>query len=695
MSPLPSTVQESLSLPQLLQIDGVCQRFETAWQATSGSAAPPRIEDYLAGSDDAIGPALLRELVSVDIDHRRRRGESPSADEYHSRLPSLSRHWLEEELSQPLAPRPERYRLVDEIDKGAMGVVSRAHDATLDRDVAYKILQEKHRGRPELERRFVDEARIGGRLQHPSIVPIYDMGRAEDGRPFFTMKVVEGSTLDQLLTERASPADGLARFLTVFEHICQAVGYAHSQGIIHRDLKPRNVMVGAFGEVQVMDWGFAKVLKRLLPKPAQGTATTNGAELTELPISSTADSRGVTGGVGTPPYMPPEQARGESQNADERSDAFGLGAILCVILSGQPPFVGNDVAQTQAKAEAGDVADAFARLDGCGADPELIALCKACLAPRAEERPPNGGDVAARVAAYQAAVQERLRKAELERTAAEATATEARATVAAERKARRRTQALALAVVLLMAGGGGGGWFLQYERQAREAAAARRRHEADGAAMLAMSEARLLLDQAKANPLGDAGRFREALVAASKAKEVARTGEASENVRQQAAKLVEEIDREVGAAKRDRRLLLALMEVRRPREGPVFRSDNKGSMAKLAAPSADEQFQAAFREWDPTFDVDTLSIQEVVARLTGRPPAVVIEIVAALDSWASERRRLRMPPEKRQRLVNLANALDDAPESKSRTLREILARGTLSRERALGALSMVSASASR
>src|SRR5262249_43832407 len=159
------------------------------------------------------------------------------------------------------------------------------------------------------------------------------------------------------------------------EHICQAVGYAHSQGIIHRDLKPRNVMVGAFGEVQVMDWGFAKVLKRPLPESVQGTAATPGAEPTELPISSTADSRGVTGVVGTPAYMPPEEAGGESQNADDRSDAFGLGAILCVILSGQPPFVGGNSDQTLALAEAGDVAAAFARLDGCGADPELIALC--------------------------------------------------------------------------------------------------------------------------------------------------------------------------------------------------------------------------------------------------------------------------------------------------------------------------------
>jgi serine/threonine protein kinase len=110
-------------------------------------------------------------------------------------------------------------------------------------------------------RRFVEEAQVCGQLQHPGIVPVHDLGRLEDGRPFFAMKLVKGRTLAELLRERAGPDDDLPRLLGIFEQVCQAVAYAHSKGVIHRDLKSANVMVGAFGEVQLMDWGLAKVLR--------------------------------------------------------------------------------------------------------------------------------------------------------------------------------------------------------------------------------------------------------------------------------------------------------------------------------------------------------------------------------------------------------------------------------------------------
>jgi serine/threonine protein kinase len=152
-----------------------------------------------------------------------------------------------------------RLRLLDEIGRGGMGAVHKAHDPALGRDVAVKVLLERYQDEPEVLRRFLDEARVGGQLQHPGVVPVYDLGCFPDGRPFFAMKLVEGRTLAALLAERPTPADDLPRFLKVFEQVCQAVGYAHSRGVIHRDLKPSNVMVGAFGEVQVMDWGLAKV----------------------------------------------------------------------------------------------------------------------------------------------------------------------------------------------------------------------------------------------------------------------------------------------------------------------------------------------------------------------------------------------------------------------------------------------------
>src|SRR3954451_6995672 len=143
-----------------------------------------------------------------------------------------------------------------------MGGVLKGRDADLGRGVAIKDLRADLRDKDDLVRRFVEEAEIGGQLQHPGVVPIYELGTFADRRPFFSMKLVKGQTLAQLLDARKDAADDRPRFLSIFEAICQTVAYAHARGVIHRDLKPSNVMVGSFGEVQVMDWGLAKVLPR-------------------------------------------------------------------------------------------------------------------------------------------------------------------------------------------------------------------------------------------------------------------------------------------------------------------------------------------------------------------------------------------------------------------------------------------------
>jgi eukaryotic-like serine/threonine-protein kinase len=155
---------------------------------------------------------------------------------------------------------PPGFALLEEIGRGGMGVVYRARDEALGRDVAVKLLSDRYPADSPAARRFAHEARITGQLQHPGIPAVHQVGTLPDGRPFLAMKLIKGWTLADTLNQQTDPAADRGRLLAVFEAICQAVGYAHAHQVIHRDLKPANVMVGAFGEVQVMDWGLAKVL---------------------------------------------------------------------------------------------------------------------------------------------------------------------------------------------------------------------------------------------------------------------------------------------------------------------------------------------------------------------------------------------------------------------------------------------------
>ncbi len=386
--------------------------------------------------------------------------------------------------SDAMPPRSEtgdRYQLFGEIARGGMGAVLRGRDVDLGRDLAVKVLLEKHADNPAVARRFREEAQIGGQLQHPGVVPVYDIGRFGE-RPFFTMKLVKGHTLAALLAERnvgpassrpETPTAGgtpapqdLPRLLSIALQVTQALAYAHAKGVIHRDLKPANVMVGAFGEVQVMDWGLAKVLAE------GGVADEERASRQHQPgegtLIRTARSSGTAGShgtdteagslLGTPAYMPPEQANGDVALLDRRADVFGLGAILCEILTGKPPYVGRSSEEVRRKAANGDLADATARLDGCGADQELIDLTKACLAPEAIDRPKDAQAVADGLTAYLNGVQERLQAAQRERAVALAREAE-------QRKRRRVQLALTAAVVLLLVGGGAFAWWQREQVQ--------------------------------------------------------------------------------------------------------------------------------------------------------------------------------------------------------------------------------------
>jgi serine/threonine protein kinase len=302
------------------------------------------------------------------------------------------------------SPSIPGYAITSEIAKGGMGRIYAAMDLTLQREVAIKTLLPGAN-----EERFVIESKITAQLPHPCIPPIYALGTLGCGTPFLAMKFVRGRTLADELAARLSPHEDIPRFVLILEQIAQAVGFAHSRDIIHRDLKPLNVMVGEFGEVQVMDWGLAKKLHQEDASPEQPTS----------PILRSGDQRTRTlvGAVmGTPGYMAPEQARGES--VDPRADVFALGAILGAILTGQPAFVGTTILESIQLAAKGKMDDVYSRLDSCGQDPELIAIAKRCMAAEPTERPRDGQAVASEIAAYRAGVEARLRRSETEKVEA-------------------------------------------------------------------------------------------------------------------------------------------------------------------------------------------------------------------------------------------------------------------------------------
>src|SRR6185503_8676840 len=212
--------------------------LRSAFDDRSGEDARPSVVQALAAQNGMTASIQLRELVDEHTPVHR---------------PAVSRE-------SGLPPRLGRYQVAGQIARGGMGSVHRARDVDLGRDIALKVLLESHQENPDMIRRFIEEAQISGQLQHPGIVPVHEMGLVGGKRPYLAMKLIKGQTLARLLDERADPSADRQRFLVIFEQVCQPVAYAHARGVIHRDLRASNVVVGSFGEVQVMDWGLAKVL---------------------------------------------------------------------------------------------------------------------------------------------------------------------------------------------------------------------------------------------------------------------------------------------------------------------------------------------------------------------------------------------------------------------------------------------------
>jgi WD40 repeat protein/tRNA A-37 threonylcarbamoyl transferase component Bud32 len=303
-------------------------------------------------AESALDPARVRRLSECDDELAAGR---PLADAAADPGDLALLHLLDQ-LRPPAPPAataaavaPDgglRYVLRGPHAEGGIGRVWLAYDSELDRDVALKVLRPERIGDPALTARFLHEARITGRLQHPGVVPVYELapGAAadddDDQPPFYTMRLVSGRTLTEAIREYHSRPAGhrsaveRATLLNAFVSVCQTVAYAHARGIVHRDLKPENVALGDFGEVVVLDWGFAKETRNHSESSSDETAATEFAPRSTPPTAS------VVGQVlGTPAYMAPEQAAGGP--TDERTDVYGLGAILYELLTGRPPYPGE------------------------------------------------------------------------------------------------------------------------------------------------------------------------------------------------------------------------------------------------------------------------------------------------------------------------------------------------------------------
>lgn len=325
---------------------------------------PPPPGDETAGDADSVS-GLHPTVLSL--------GRSSSAPVVEGAAPQTAARLLPAE--------PDRYAILGEFAHGGLGRILAARDLKLNRAVALKELIERD---GHNEARFVAEALVTARLQHPSIVPVYDAGSWPSGAPFFAMKLLSGRSLADVISE----AEALDARLALLPHVlavAEAIAYAHSEGIIHRDLKPANVLVGAFGETVVIDWGLAKDLSR---DEAPAPGSDEGAARAPTDSNGTLTVAGAV--MGTPAYMPPEQAL--AKPVDERADVYALGAILYHLLAGSQPYDGGSSAQVLQKVVEGPPAPLAERQKGIPED--LLTIVAKAMARDVAQRYPSARELA-------------------------------------------------------------------------------------------------------------------------------------------------------------------------------------------------------------------------------------------------------------------------------------------------------------
>ncbi len=255
---------------------------------------------------------------------------------------------LDSTVLRPPPPGQSRFQIIRPHARGGLGEVFVAEDQELNREVALKEIQSRFADQQDSRNRFVLEAEITGGLEHPGIVPVYGLGKYDDGRPYYAMRFIKGDSLKDAIKEfhetqslkNPTRSLRLRKLLGRFVDVCQAISYAHSRGVLHRDLKPGNIMLGKYGETLVVDWGLAKVAGR-------DDLLKAGDEQTLQPSSGSGVTPTVMGrAIGTPAYMPPEQAAGRLDELGPASDVYSLGATLYHLLTGASPFEGKDLVST-------------------------------------------------------------------------------------------------------------------------------------------------------------------------------------------------------------------------------------------------------------------------------------------------------------------------------------------------------------
>ena len=314
--------------------------------------------DFTISPDDVAHlDSQWRDTFDLDAKQSQTIRQKETVTGFRSSLPVKSRYIREKRKGGPAplhtpAEVPD-YELLDIIGEGGMGVVYAAHQSSIARTVAVKMLKRSAKVREEQRDKFISEAVVTGELDHPNIVPIYDLGANDEGALFYSMKRVRGTPWDHVIHKK-----GLDENLSILLRVADAVAFAHAGGVIHRDLKPENVMLGDFGEVLVMDWGLARVTP----------------EFAHVDTVFQADSLG-----GTPAYMAPEMTRGPIQNINKTSDVYLLGALLYEIIGGQPPHSGRDVMQCLMAASQN-------RIDPIRYEGELKEIALRAMATRQEDR---------------------------------------------------------------------------------------------------------------------------------------------------------------------------------------------------------------------------------------------------------------------------------------------------------------------